>query len=108
MQIDLAGVSSAHWQSAPATEIYPGIRKRDLWQGQNGAKAAILEIDAGASFTEVDVHQPGPEEVFVLSGVFNDGIHEYPAGSFIHNPAGSAHVPQSKQGCVLFVFFPEG
>lgn len=108
MQINLSGVVSSDWQSAPAMELYPGIRKRDLWQGQNGAKAAILEIDAQASFPELDVHQPGPEEVFVISGVFNDGIRDYPAGSFIHNPAGSAHVPQSREGCVLFVFFPEG
>ncbi len=108
MQINLSGVVSSDWQSAPATELYPGIRKRDLWQGQNGAKAVILEIDAHASFPELDVHQPGPEEVFVLSGVFNDGVRDYPAGSFIHNPAGSAHVPQSTEGCVLFVFFPEG
>jgi hypothetical protein len=54
------------------------------------------------------VHTPGPEEVFVVSGVFNDGINDYTAGTFIHNPAGSTHVPQSKDGCVLFVFFPEG
>ena len=108
MQINLAGVSSCNWQSVPAVEIYPGIRRRHLWQGANGAKALILEIDAGASFTELDVHQPGPEEVLVLSGVFSDGVYDYAQGSFIHNPAGSAHVPQSKEGCVLFVFFPEG
>ncbi len=108
MQINLKGVSSAHWQSVPAREIHPGVRKRDLWQGPAGAKAAILEIDANAAFPELDVHHPGPEEVFVVSGTFSDGVHDYPAGSFIHNPAGSAHVPQSKEGCVLFVFFPEG
>jgi len=78
------------------------------WQGANGAKAQILEIDAGAKFTRSDVHAPGPEEVYVVSGVFNDGAHDYPAGPFIHNPACSAHVPQSKEGCALFVFFPEG
>ena len=108
MNINLAGVVSANWQSVSATEIYPGIRKRVLWRGENGAKAAILEIDANAAFPELDVHQPGPEEVFVVSGIFSDGVHEYSPGSFIHNPAGSAHVPQSKSGCVLFVFFPEG
>jgi anti-sigma factor ChrR (cupin superfamily) len=54
------------------------------------------------------VHFPGPEEVFVLSGEFSDGVHHYTAGSFIHHPTGSAHVPQSSTGCALFVFFPEG
>ncbi|MBI3635286.1 MAG: cupin domain-containing protein [Candidatus Rokubacteria bacterium] len=90
------------------TEISSGIRKRALWQGSNGARAQILEIDAGAKFPRLDVHSPGPEEVYVVSGVFNDGVHDYPASSFVHNPAGSAHVPQSTDGCVLFVFFPEG
>lgn len=106
--INLEGVFSVNWRDIPAKEIFPGIRMRILWQGENGAKAKILEIDPGAGFTTLDTHSPGPEEVFVVSGVFNDGVHDYPAGSFIHNPAGSAHVPQSKQGCVIFVFFPEG
>jgi anti-sigma factor ChrR (cupin superfamily) len=106
--INLEGVVATKWQDVPVREIFPGIRKRILWQGANGAKAQILEIDAGAKFARLDVHAPGPEEVYVVSGVFNDGVHDYPAGSFVHNPAGSAHVPQSKEGCVLFVFFPEG
>jgi anti-sigma factor ChrR (cupin superfamily) len=106
--IDLKGVVAAAWQTAPSTEIFPGIRKRPLWTADNGAKAQILEFDAGAAFPSLDVHAPGPEEVFVVSGVFGDGLREYPAGTFIHNPAGSAHIPQSKTGCVLFVFFPEG
>ena len=108
LKIDLTGVQSSGWQSAPAKEIYPGVVKRDLWTGANGAKALMLEFAPGASFTETDEHFPGPEEVYVVSGVFGDGVHEYPAGTFIHSPTGSAHVPQSKEGCVLFVFFPEG
>lgn len=90
------------------TELFRGIRVRRLWQGDNGAKALVLEMEPGTCWEGVDVHEPGPEEVFVVSGVFNDGIRDYPAGSFIHAPAGSSHVPQSKTGCVLFVFYPEG
>jgi anti-ECFsigma factor, ChrR len=108
MVINLEGVVSENWQNIPAKELFPGIRQRILWRGSNGAKAKILEIDPGAKFTKLDTHFPGPEEVFVVSGVFNDGVHDYPAGTFIHNPAGSAHVPQSKQGCVIFVLFPDG
>ena len=54
------------------------------------------------------MHLPGAEEVFVVSGSFCDGRNTYPAGTFIHHPAGSSHVPQSEEGCVLFVYFPEG
>jgi anti-sigma factor ChrR (cupin superfamily) len=94
--INLEGVVATNWRDCPAQEIFPGIRKRVLWKGAEGAKAQILEIDAGAAFPIVDVHEPGSEEVFVVSGVFNDGVADYPAGSFIHNPAGSAHVPRAR------------
>ncbi len=40
VQINLEGVSSTRWKSVPPKEIYPGIRKRALWQGPTGAKAA--------------------------------------------------------------------
>lgn len=76
--------------------------------GRGPTKAQVLEIDPGARFLKLDVHHPGPEEIYVVSGVFNDGLRDYSAGSFVHNPAGSSHLPQSRAGCVLFVFFPEG
>jgi hypothetical protein len=85
-----------------------GIFIWDIWQGQNGAKAQVVEISAGAVYPGVDLHEPGPEELYVVSGVFNDGVRDYPAGTFIHNPVGSRHVPQSKVGCRLFLFYPEG
>jgi ChrR Cupin-like domain len=93
---------------APVRELFPGIRLRPLWSGGNGARAHVLEMDPGSAWDGLDVHDPGPEEVFVVAGVFNDGIRDYPAGSFIHAPAGSAHVPQTTTGCTLFVFYPEG
>ena len=108
MKIDLTGVETAHSQAAPRKRIYPGVTKIDLWGGANGARALVLEFEPGATFAEIDENFPGPEEVFVVSGTFSDGVHAYPAGSFIHNPTGSAHVPQSRSGCVLFVFLPEG
>ena len=84
-----------------------GIRIRTLWR--DGVKRALeVEIDAGARWPELDHHVPGPEEVYVLSGDFNDGANVYPAGTFVHHPAGTSHVPQSAGGCRLFVFYPEG
>ncbi|MET7279094.1 cupin domain-containing protein [Kribbella sp. NPDC005582] len=98
------------WISAadvPARELFPGIRLRTLWKG-GAASAHVLEMEPGSSWEGIDVHDPGPEEVFVVDGVFNDGERDYPAGSFIHAPAGSSHVPQSTVGCTLFLFYPEG
>jgi anti-sigma factor ChrR (cupin superfamily) len=104
-------VSDYEWSAlrdVAAEELFPGIRARRLWTGDGGAQAMVLEMDPGSCWEGVDVHEPGPEEVFVVSGVFNDGLRDYPAGSFIHAPAGSSHVPQSATGCTLFVFFPDG
>ncbi|WP_405408337.1 cupin domain-containing protein [Streptomyces decoyicus] len=93
---------------APVKELFPGIRSRPLWTGADGAKAQVLEMDPGSCWEGIDVHTPGPEEVFVVSGTFHDGDRDHPAGTFLHAPAGSWHVPQSAVGCVLFVFYPEG
>ncbi len=98
----------ANMREIAPRELYQGIQIRQLWQGANGAKALVVEIQPGARWEELDIHEPGPEEVFVVSGVFNDGVRDYAPGAFIHNPAGSSHTPQSKTGCVLFVFYPEG
>lgn len=95
-------------RDAPVRELFPGIRLRPLWNGANGAKAYVLEMDANTRWQGIDVHEPGPEEVFVVSGTFNDGDRDYPAGSFIHAPAGSSHVPQTTTGRTLFLFYPEG
>ncbi len=104
-----AEIEWTHVDDAPLKEKFGGtVRVRTLWQSSSGAKAQVVEIDAGGCWEGVDVHEPGPEEVYVVSGVFNDGVRDYAAGSFIHNPAGSSHVPQSKTGCTLFVFYPEG
>lgn len=102
------GVVWADAASTPPEERFPGIVVRRLWRGESGARALMLEIAPGARWRGIDRHEPGPEEVFVAAGTFDDGVRTYPAGTFIHNPAGSHHVPGSRTGCTLFVFYPEG
>ena len=94
-------------QSSPVQELFSGISVCQLWQGDAGSQAVVVEIAPGAQWEGVDFHQDNSEEVFVMSGVFNDGTRDYPAGTFIHHPIGSSHIPQSKSGCTLFIFYPE-
>jgi anti-sigma factor ChrR (cupin superfamily) len=101
-------VSWASLTDVPEEERAAGIRVRTLWKHERGAKAQVVEFAPGSRWQGTDLHEPGPEEVYVVSGVFNDGVRDYPAGTFIHNPAGSSHVPQSETGCTLFLFYPEG
>lgn len=98
----------AHVDSISVRTLFKGIRLRTLWTSESGASAQFLEMEPGSRWQGEDLHQAGPEEVFVVSGVFNDGVRDYPAGSFIHAPRGTSHVPQTKTGCTLFLFYPEG
>ena len=75
--MNLEGVVWAEVEDAPVRELNRGVRIRTLWKGESGAKALIFEVDPGCRMEELDVHEPGPEEVFVLSGVFNDGVRDY-------------------------------
>lgn len=97
-----------HADDAPSKAYGDGITIRTMWQGPAGRTALVVDLAPGAVWPSVDVHEPGPEEVYVAEGIFNDGVRDYPAGSFIHCPAGSSHIPQSVTGCRLFVFYPEG
>jgi len=102
------GYVSISVEDAPVRELFSGIRLRSLWKGPTGAHAHVLEMDPGSSWPRRDVHEPGPEEVYVVDGTFNDGARDYPAGTFLHAPAGTWHVPATTTGCTLFLFYPEG
>jgi len=85
----------------------PGVQIRELWA--DGVKRALeVEFDAGAQWPGLDYHVPGPEEMYVLSGEFDDNGTVLPAGTFVHYPAGTSHSPKSAEGGRLFVFYPEG
>jgi len=104
---DVTGVRAAIASQSEFRSPGPGVRIHDLWQ--SGVRRALqVEIDAGARWPGVDYHVPGPEEVYVVAGDFNDGAGRYQAGTFLHHPAGSSHSPWSDQGCILFVYYPEG
>ena len=45
----------------------------------------------------------GGEEIFVVSGVFEDEHGRYPQGTWIRGPHLSMHQPFSKEGCTIFV-----
>jgi len=105
--INLDGVISKNWKKEQSIEVAPNIFEQVVWEGTNGKKALIYRFKAGAVFG-LDSHENGPEQIYVISGTFNDGVKDYEEGSFIHNPKGTAHIPQSKEGCTVLVLVPEG
>ncbi|MFA6957765.1 MAG: DinB family protein [Thermoanaerobaculia bacterium] len=106
--IRLDGVVAAHMKDV-APRIRGGRIAFDLWaQARGPAKALAVEMPAGEAWEGIDHHEPGPEEVFVARGTFVDNGTVHESGTFIHYPAGTAHAPSSPDGCLLYVFYPEG
>ena len=64
-------------------------------------KAALVRFAPGARVAH-DPH-PGGEELLVLEGVLSDEAGDYPAGTWVREPAGSVHAPFSDAGCLIYV-----
>ena len=105
--INLDGVISKNWKKEQSNEVSPNIFEQVVWEGADGKRALIYQFKADTVFG-FDPHENGPEQIYVISGTFNDGVNDYEEGSFIYNPKGTAHIPQSKAGCTVLVLFPEG
>jgi hypothetical protein len=103
---DVSGVVAGNREGAVRSPG-EGIRIRELWA--DGIRRALeVEFAPSAQWPGLDYHVPGPEEVYVLDGDFDDGAHVYRTGDFLHHPAGSSHSPRSVEGCRLLVYYPEG
>lgn len=98
----------------PGDRAVVHLETRDLpWQqGQGGLRVkslhsfegegtALVHWPAGESF--VPHKHWGGEEIFVISGQFEDEHGEYPAGTWIQSPHLSAHHPFVKVETVIFV-----
>ena len=87
------------WSPSPSPSVF---RKRLARAAtESGHATSVVKYEAGASFK---THQhPKGEEILVLDGVFSDEHGDYPAGTYIRNPAGTSHAPFSTTGCVLLV-----
>lgn len=70
--------------------------------GDEIAKATSIVRYLPGSHFPLHTHELG-EEILVLDGILSDEAGDYPAGTYIMNPPGSAHAPFSESGCTLFV-----
>jgi len=91
--------STLKWEASPAARVWR--KKLERQAAETGRATSVVRYEAGTRF---DTHDhPNGEEIYVLSGVFSDETGDYPAGSYIRNPAGTAHAPFSTGGCDIFV-----
>lgn len=87
------------WAPSPC----PGIwrHRLDRIGGEIARATSIVRYAPGAAFSR-HTHDGG-EEFLVLDGVFSDEHGDYPAGTYVRNPPGSAHTPFTRAGCTIFV-----
>jgi len=88
-----------NWTGSPAV----GVRRKTLerTQDESGHSTSIVCFAPGSKPPRHS-HTMG-EEILVLEGVFSDEFADYPAGTYLRHPPGSAHRSFSKQGCTLLV-----
>ncbi len=82
----------------------PGVERMMLDRiGDEVARATtIVRFAPNSEFSQHD--HDGGEEFFVLEGVFSDEHEDYPTGSYIRNPIGTAHTPRiGSEGATIFV-----
>jgi len=85
----------APWQAGEAegVEVMPLYERPD-------ERVLLMRLAPG---TRCPRHEhPGGEEILVLDGVLEDEHGRYGKGTWLRNPPGSAHAPQSAEGCVLY------
>lgn len=69
--------------------------------GEVARATSLVRYAPGSSFPS-HLHGGG-EEFLVLHGVFSDERGDFPAGTYVRNPPGSAHAPRTAEGCTIFV-----
>jgi hypothetical protein len=104
----------AHPAAIEAIDVGNGISVRQLFRSgpePSAHRALLVSFPAGSQWPGDDVHEPGPEGVYVVRGTFHGltgpgSVHG--AGTFVHCAAGTSHSPSTETGGDLFVYYPEG
>jgi len=88
------------WVNSPAAGVDRMMLDRI---GDEVARATTIVRFAPNSQFKAHTHGGG-EEFLVLEGVFSDESGDFPTGSYVRNPIGTAHTPHiGPEGCTILV-----
>lgn len=94
----LQDLSKLSWQP-----FRKGIEVHWLYQIENGARAAFLRYEPGASAPKHE--HLGYEHILVLEGSQSDEEGEYSKGNLVVKKPGSVHSVHSSKGCVVLLIW---
>ncbi|MGP2655937.1 cupin domain-containing protein [Malaciobacter sp. WC5094] len=104
LKLNYEGITSINVEDIAPKEVAIGVFEYTLWEEKNNKISAIYKFEENTAFP-IDSHGLYDEHIYVLSGTFNDGQTDYKKGSYIFNPKGTIHIPQSKEGCSVLVIY---
>jgi hypothetical protein len=114
MRVAVFGFLEARVGDVETSDVGNGIVVHRLYRSSADAdarRALLVTFPPGSQWPGDDVHLPGPEDVFVVSGTFHGlagGQSVHAAGAFVHCDAGTRHSPSTEMGGELFVYYAAG
>ena len=108
------GFSEARAGEVGAETVGAGIEVHRLYRSSaapDARRALLVTFAPGTQWPGDDVHLPGPEDVYVVRGIFHGlaGARSmHGPGDFVHCDAGTRHSPSTDTGGELFVYYPAG
>jgi hypothetical protein len=95
-------------------EVGNGIVVHRLYRSgpeADARRAQLVSFPPGSQWPGIDVHEPGPEDLYIVRGTFHGLVGEgsiHGPGTFLHCAAGTTHSPSTETGGELFVYYPAG
>jgi anti-sigma factor ChrR (cupin superfamily) len=108
------GFTEARAGAVEAVTVGAGIIVHRLYRSgpeDDARRALVVTFPPGSQWSGDDVHLPGPEDVYVVRGIFYGlaGLRSvHGPGDFVHCDAGTRHSPSTDTGGELFVYYPAG
>ncbi len=87
----------------PPVELGPGVRVRTL-PGMPGIRPWVIDLDPGAVWPDLDVHEAYGEAYFVVSGEVVEGDRVHGPGSYVAFGPRTSHRPRTETGARVFGF----
>lgn len=102
-QVGPGQVVPVNVDDVPPTELGPGVRVRTL-PGMPGIRTWVIDLEPGAEWPDLDVHESYGEAYFVVHGEIIEGEHTYGPGTYVAFGPQTSHRPRTETGARAFGF----
>ncbi|MDF5754404.1 cupin domain-containing protein [Spongiactinospora sp. TRM90649] len=87
----------------PPAELGPGVQVRTL-PGMPGIRTWVIDLEPGAEWPDLDVHETYGEAYFVVRGELIEGDRAHGPGAYVAFGPKTSHRPRTETGVRAFGF----